>query len=309
MVKGDDELYYLYFSRWPQEEGFEAWITHSEVGYAVSDSLLGPFEYKGIALKGRGGDNWDATTIHNPTVIKIDGKYYMYYMGTKGYSHFDGPPKMSDLNWWEYRNNQRVGVAVADNPQGPWERFDKPVIDVTHGSHDHLMTSNPTVTQGHDGRIYMVYKAVGDGAMPKGGRVICGVAIADSPLGPFVKGEKPIMINPENNWSVEDPFIWYQDDRFYAIVKDFQGYFTKTGETSIALFESTDGIDWVPSEHPFAYSREIHWEDGEIQKLDLLDRPQILFENGKPAVLCCAVLPNKERDFTFNVQIPLKDKI
>lgn len=50
MVKGDDNLYYLFFSRWPIEQGHYAWVTHSEVGYAVSKSPIGPFEYKGIVL-------------------------------------------------------------------------------------------------------------------------------------------------------------------------------------------------------------------------------------------------------------------
>ena len=27
-------------------------------------------------------------------------------------------------------NNQRIGVAVADDPHGPWTRFDEPLIDV-----------------------------------------------------------------------------------------------------------------------------------------------------------------------------------
>ena len=36
-------------------------------------------------------------------------------------------PKTS--KWWVNRNNQRIGVAVADDPNGPWKRFDKPLID------------------------------------------------------------------------------------------------------------------------------------------------------------------------------------
>ena len=166
----------------------------------------------------------------------------------------------------------------------------------------------PTVEQGKDGRYYAIYKAVGDGPFPKGGSVICGVAISDSPLGPFVKEDKPIMINPENNWSVEDPYFWYQDDRFYALVKDFQGYFTKRGKNTVALFESKNGIDWEPAEIPFAFETKICWEDGKIQNLTALERPQLLIENGKPTVLYCAAAATENREDSFNVAIPLEIK-
>jgi len=214
---------------------------------------------------------------------------------------------MEDPNWWEYRNNQRVGVAVAEHPSGPWKRFEKPVVDVTRGSFDHLMTSNPTAAKGPDGRIYMVYKAVGDGVMPKGGAVICGIAIAEDPLGPFVKQPEPIMVNPEEGWSVEDPYIWYQEFRFYALVKDFQGYFTKRGKSTVALFESPEGIHWEPAENPFAFDRSIQWEDGEVQKFVCLERPQLWLKDGIPAVLFCAAAVDESKTISFNVHIPLND--
>lgn len=295
IAKHDDGLYYLLFSRWPKSEGHGGWVTCSEIGYAVSESPIGPFEYRGIALKGSGGENWDADCVHNPTVIKYQNKYYMYYMGNKGNGEY-----------WNHRNNQRIGVAVSEHPAGPWKRFDKPIIDVTPGSFDHLMTSNPTATIGPDGKIVMVYKAVGDGPMPKGGRVICGVAIAGHPLGPFIKQPEPIMLNPENDWSVEDPFIWYQEDRFYALVKDFQGYFTGKEKGSVALFESMDGIKWEPAKNPCAFERKIQWDDGVTESFLRLERPQLLIDEGKPIVLLCAATNDKNGIDAFNVHIPLK---
>ena len=296
-VRGNDGYYYLYFSRWRKELEHSAWCTHSEVGYATADNPLGPFVFKGTALKGRGGEYWDAHCIHNPAAIKINGRYYIYYMGNKGNGEY-----------WNHRNNQRVGVAEAEHPAGPWKRLDKPVIDVTPGSFDHLLTSNPTVAQSPDGRILMVYKAVGDGILPRGGPVNCGVAVADYPTGPFKKFPEPIMTNPENDWSVEDPCVWYQDDRFYALVKDFQGYFSKDEKNTVALFESFDGAEWAPAEHPLAFKKEIHWEDGEVQKVAFMERPQLLLENGTPKVLYCAVSvgPKAKKD-SFNIHIPLKE--
>ena len=66
MTKGDDGLYYLYFSFWPKGEDFyEGWVKYSKVGYAVSDNPYGGFVYRGIALEGT-GEGWDASVIHNP---------------------------------------------------------------------------------------------------------------------------------------------------------------------------------------------------------------------------------------------------
>ncbi len=299
MTRGDDGLYYLYFSFWPRNKGFDAWVTHSKIGYATSESPLGPFKYGGIILTGAGGDEWDRDCVHNPSVIKHDGKYYLYYMGNHGNGEF-----------WNNRNNQRVGVAWSNSPKGPFNRFDKPLIDVTPGSHDSVVTSNPSVAVAPDGKFYMIYKAVGDKfPMPYAGPVVCAMAVADSPLGPFTKMPNPIMVNPEASWSVEDPYIWHGGDKFYALVKDYHGYFTGSEKGGcVALFESDNAIDWRPAEHAFAFGRQIEWEDGEVQLLRNMERPQLyLDENGKPRVLMCACCDqqNEAMDESFNVQIGL----
>ena len=38
------------------------------------------------------------------------------------------PPK--SLNW-THPNHRRIGVAIAENPVGPWTRFDRPVVDIS----------------------------------------------------------------------------------------------------------------------------------------------------------------------------------
>jgi hypothetical protein len=50
----------------------------------------------------------------------------------------------------------------------------------------------------------------------------------------------------------------------------------------------------------------LHWGDGTVQQVQLLDRPQLFIENGKPRALLCAVKVSEEE--TFNVTIPLKNK-
>lgn len=109
----------------------------------------------------------------------------MYYMGTHGPDISDLESAVDEVTWWAYRNLQRIGVAVADHPTGPWTRGTSPVIDVSPGEWDGLMTSNPTVCETVDGRILIMYKGVAEGHPPKGGAVNAGVAFADHSLGTF----------------------------------------------------------------------------------------------------------------------------
>jgi predicted GH43/DUF377 family glycosyl hydrolase len=301
MTRDDDGLYYFYFSFWEKSLGFNAWVTHSKVGFAVGKDPFGKMEYGGIALDGRGHGYWDGDCIHNPSVIRVDGKYYMYYMGNYGNGEY-----------WVHRNHQRIGVAVATDPRGPWERFDTPVIDISPTGHDSLMTSNPSVTVTGEGKFVMIYKAVeNNGKLPQGGAVVCGIAIADSPIGPFVKLDKPIMVNPENEWSVEDAFIWFENGQFYSLAKDFHGYFTGAGQRHVALFESVNGYDWKLSDTPIGYLRGVTFEDGERLDLHYMERPQIYVEDGKPfALLCACMLESdyKELSRSFNIRLPLDEK-
>jgi hypothetical protein len=307
MVRGDDGKYHLYYSRWPRKLGFSAWVTHSEVAHAVGNSTLGEFKFVDVALPARGKQFWDGLCTHNPTVLRIGNQYYLYYMGNTG----DGKA-MSTLNW-VHRNNQRIGVAVADNPNGPWTRFDQPVLDVSPDptADDALMTSNPAVTVRPEGGVLMIYKAVARRRpLPFGGPVIHLTATSDSPTGPFTKQMRPIFTAPGVNFPAEDPFVWYdyRRQRYYAIVKDNDGYFTHAGK-SLSLWESKDGFDWKLAPHPLVSKVEINWATGARQKLTSLERPQLMFApDGKPQVLLCAADETADRSHSYNVRIPLQAK-
>lgn len=295
MVRTPDGVCHLLFARWARALGHNAWVTHSEIAHATADEPLGPYQLQGVALAGAGGDAWDAEATHNPTVIAYRGRYYLYYMGTRGPG-----------GWWDYRNNQRIGVAVADHPAGPWHRLRQPVLDVTPGAWDCLMTSNPSVTERPDGGLLMTYKGVGAGAPPKGGDVLCGVARAEHPLGPFTKHPEPVIVNPEHGWAVEDSFIWRQDDRYQMLVKDYHGYFTHIGSSTMALFESADSTHWSPAPHPLALGLTLTWDDGQVETLSRLERPQLFLHNGTPSVLFCAAARGGHApEHSFNVHIPL----
>jgi len=289
-----NEAYYLIYSRWPKETGFKGWVTDSEVCLAKSDTMLGKFTFV-KRLFDTSKDEIKLVT-HNPTVITHNGKYYLYYMMNR-----------SNGGWWDHRNNQRIGVAYTDDPEGEWVRPEAPVIDISEEGIDSLMTSNPTACIMPDGRTLMVYKAVSKyGEMPKGGKVLCGAAIADDPCGPFVKFGEPLFENPENPWSVEDPYIWCEDGRFYALVKDYHGYFPRTKGSAVALFESDDGRHWECSkEAPLAFEPILDYGWGRTLRVRNLERPQLYIEDGVPKLLLCACMINCPYAPTFNIRIPL----
>ena len=310
VVKGDDGLYHMFYSRWPKKLGW-SWVVDSEIAHATSASPFGPWEFSDISLPRRGKEHWDGWCTHNPTALKIGDKYYLYYMGNTG----DGevlcvPDKREKINW-QHRNNQRIGVAVADSPSGPWKRFDKPLIDITPDSaaYDCLMTSNPSVCQRPDGGMLYVYKAVSTRfPLPNGGPVVHMVATADSPTGEITKHAELAFHYKGERFGAEDPYIWFADGMYRAIVKRIKEGGGKR-IFSLMHYESADGIHWAEAKYNHVSNLEITWEDGKYQKLAHLERPQLYIEDGKPiALLCAADTLEGFKRHSFNVQIPIHIK-
>lgn len=294
----EDGCYYMLFSRWPKALGHHAWVSHSEIAVAKSANPAGPYEFIGKALSAEQSDRWDAHVQHNPVIIPYEGLYYLFYMGNRGNGEY-----------WSHRNNQRIGVACADHPAGPWRRADTPIMDVTPGGFDALVTSNPTVTRTPDGRFCMIYKGVGLGPLPKGGAVVCGVAFADHPLGPWKRHPHPVISNPDHPWAVEDPFVWWEQGKYRCIVKDFQGYFSGGIKCALVLLESDDAIHWTPGTDPVLLTPELHWDDGTVQPVAALERPQLLFHGPESATLLLACATDNDRNDSFNVQISLGEPV
>lgn len=311
MVRDSEGTYHVFYSRWKKEYGFDSWVSHSEVAHATAPSPAGPFVHKDVALPIRGASYWDGLSTHNPTIHKFGDKYYLYYTGNTGdgEAHFDESGNV--LFNWSHRNNQRIGVAVADSPDGPWTRFDRPLIDITHDDSavDALMTSNPAVTECPDGSFMIAYKAVAkQREMPFGGPVITLTAVSDSPTGPFRKLMKPTFTIEGNDFPCEDPFIWSRNGKYFAMVSDYHGYFLGS-ERAFVLFESTDGKNWSLAKNPLVRGgHEMTWEGGKSEYFERLERPQLFFEDGKPAVLLMSVLKKEDNGSlsSYNIQVPLR---
>lgn len=311
-VKGPDGKYHLFYSRWPEKAGFApGWALRSEIAYAVADRPDGPYKPVNVALPPRGINPatkekyWDADVTHNANAFFLNGKYYLFYMG----EHGDGK------NYPMHRNNQRIGVAVADKPEGPWKRFDKPIVDISSDktAFDSLCVTNPAACARPDGGVVLVYKAVQfiEGK-PMGGNVRYGVALADKPEGPYVKTPGKIFEaeTPGKHWMVaEDPFIWFSEKygkKYYAVTRDVVGTFTGASG-GICLFESPDGLHWKPSQFPKVLGNRFPLADGTLSTKNI-ERPALLIEEGEPTFLFGATdgYPKEKGKLSTNVQIPLK---
>lgn len=309
-IKGDDGKYHLFYSRWPAKFGFDpGWAVHSEIAYAVADAPFGPYKFVNVALPARGinpatGQKfWDGDVTHNPNILRANGHYYLFYMGNHG-----------DGSYPNHRNNQRVGAAVADKPEGPWKRFDQPVIDVGSdpGDFDSLCVTNPAATVRPDGSILLLYKGVTQqkGKL-MGGKVRYGAAIASHPEGPYVKVPgrtfEPGGSGTDPRMLVEDAYIWYSasDARYYALARDVVGRFTGD-QGAIAMFQSADGLVWQPTAKPKVLGSRFTWADGK-SSMGRVERPALLFEGEMPIALFGATNGYAKLPVTScNVQIPLQ---
>lgn len=320
MLKGNDDKYHLYYSRWPRKTAHEGWISHSEIGHAVADKPEGPYRHIDIALDQTDSVSWDGATAHNPYIISVGKKYFLYYAGTQGVPLATSVVlKAYGQEWWTRRNTQQIGVAVSDSPNGPWKRFDKPVLERSDDStaFDGLCVTNPAICVGRNGKIVMLYKAVPQNGKINGGKVRFSVAFADRPEGPFIKSNKLIFEpeNPNDNMVAEDPYLWYDEkaDKYFAIVRDVIKQFVGKESGGLALMVSDDAMNWKAADKPNVLPKVLHFSDGSSYdegKSGPVERPWFYRnEKGVPVLLFGAFgihTGGLHREHTFNGWIPFK---
>ncbi|MEI6865767.1 glycoside hydrolase family protein [Flavicella sp.] len=342
VIKGEDIKYHMLYSTWECGDSIpmfkNSWLLHSKIAYAVSKYPDRDFKFQKIILKGRAleGDStaWDAQMVHNPHIKKFNKKYYLYYVGAKDPGI---QPKGSKGEKVSKRNRiqqtQRIGViefnSFEDLVKGKYNRSDNPILsprtrvkpnniilpspEGTKPKPDNIIVVNPSVVKRpSDGKYLLYFK--GNFYNP-GWRGIHGVAIADSPTGPFTATDNFVFDIRNDDGTIasgEDPYVWYHKDheKFYVVLKDFTGKIT-VGKPGLALLESLDGIKWTKPDNSFFMKKEVILKTGDTIKVDRLERPQLLIdEHGNPKVLysACAIINiNPRKDGTsFNVHIPLK---
>ena len=310
ILRGPEGRYHALYSRWPKTRGHHAWVTHSEIAHAVADRLTGPYVFQNTALPARGPGHWDGEMTHNPHLLEHGGQYYLYYVGNHGSGHWPATaphvmPQMDHPQWWVNRNHQRIGLATADHPQGPWHRHDRPLLDTIPGR---LMTATPVVSVRPDGRLLMAYKYVQDNGTPRGGRVVHATALADHPAGPFVDTDTPfITAESDSAFTIDDHVQWHEDGRYHCIGKDCCNALSKHPENSMLLWTAdAQGLNWTLAPQPLVIRHgALHWTDGTTTRCQrTADMPKIVIENGRAQALIFATLPLNS-EVSFATVVPL----
>ena len=223
--------------------------------------------------------------VHNPLIKTFNGKYYLYYISGKDPGIQPIGSTGEHLNKRNrVQQEQKIGViefaSVEELLNGRFIRSDKPLLsprtrvkinDVidpspvgTIAKPDNLIVTNPAVVYRPSDKKYLLYFK-GNIYDPQW-RGVHGVAIGDSPIGPFTTTDDfvfDVMDNQGKKVSAEDPYVWYHrhDQRFYAVVKDFNGKLTGS-EPGLALMQSNDGIKWIPAASPLFMKKELILKNG-----------------------------------------------
>jgi len=319
VIKGEDGRYHMFASRWkkhlPMHPG---WLLESEIVRASSDTPDGVFRFEEVVLPARGAEYWDGRSTHNPHIIKYRDKYVLYYMGTTHpFRDVREGEKVSTSDGAVIcaRANKRIGVAVSDSVFGPWERYNEPVLDTRTEFFDNFLVSNPAPCVTPEGKILLIYKARSYAERPYPeflhGKMLFGAATADAPW----EKHTPILDKPlfdGAGYEVEDPFVWYENGKYNLMAKDMNGGIC--GEKLSGVYAvSDDGIKWDFSIGKLFYSRRLLFENGEEKELGNMERPFLLFEDGKPVCAYFAVSDGREgQGFanctkTWNMPIKIKE--
>lgn len=315
VVEGEDGRYHMFAARWPKKYPFyHGYLVASEVVRASADEPIGPYRFEEVVLPDRGARHWDGRMTHNPFIVKHGDEYLLFYIGLT----FEGdiPPReemmrmrtkpggCGDIFPWYF--SIRIGMARSKSVFGPWERPDKPTLDIDPNGWDDMVVTNPSPFVAPDGRILMLYRSTG---------AKLGLAAAASPDAPFERqGDGPV-VDPGEGQKIEDPFVFWAGDRYEMICKDLTGRLV--GEFHGGChFLSDDAVGWSLAPAPKAWSRTIEWDDGTTTTQANVERPFLLLQDGRPAYFFAATAdgpgPRDNRpgfyfaENTWNMAIPLR---
>ena len=189
IIKVEDTYYVWYTKVYGRPEGY--WGT---IWYATSSDQGYTWIEQGEAL-GLGDDGmFDSQATFTPNILLANGKFYLYYTGVKP------TPGRRDA---KFENNSStditaIGVAVADSPDGPFQRIkNNPILEVSEESKkfDSYRVDDAALLF-RDNLYWLYYKGRCRSHGRNGpARTQMGVAVAEHPEGTFKKLNNPILAN------------------------------------------------------------------------------------------------------------------
>ena len=100
-----DNLYYVWYSKGKISPGYDAtvWYATSSDGQSWTE--------KGVALKKGAPGSWEGASVFTPNILVAKDRYWLFYTGT------------SKKFGKGFNPDSKIGIAVSDSPDGPWERL------------------------------------------------------------------------------------------------------------------------------------------------------------------------------------------
>lgn len=203
----------------PESDKVFTW-DYCDVYFATSTDGYTWVEQGPAVLRGMAGA-YDDRSVFTPEVLAHQGKYYLVYQVVQS-------PYIERV-----KNN--IGMAVADAPNGPFEKLDEPILRPTNngkwnvgstsrldankkGDFDSHKVHDPCLVV-YNNKFYLYYKGerMGEDIYCEQREIKWGVAIADNPLGPYIKSE----YNPITNTGHEVSVWPYQSG--IAIIQHLDG--------------------------------------------------------------------------------------
>ncbi|MEH0152709.1 glycoside hydrolase [Limibacter armeniacum] len=176
----------------------------SDIWYATSADGI-TWEEQGVAVSRPAKPNQGWRSVATPDILVWEGKYYLYYQA------FNEPSGLRG-DWCP------ISMSYADSPNGPWKAGGNEMIPLgKKGEWDQDQTQDPHPIV-YKGKIYMYYKAAYNKWVDKWNTYAVGhgVAIADSPFGPFKKHP----LNPVMQSGHETTYFPYKEGVATLVLKD-----------------------------------------------------------------------------------------
>ena len=210
------DLYYVWYSKGTISPGYDAtvWYATSEDGEKWTE--------KGMALaKGEAG-TWEGASVFTPNILVAENRYWLFYTGT------------SRKFTKGFNPDSKIGIAVSDSPNGPWERLaTNPALKNSDDAalfDSHLVDDACLLVR--EGKYCFYYKGRQLGKGPRHTQM--GLAIADHPQGPYVKhASNPVI--PGNH----EVLVWPQGKGVAAMIGS-------TGPKNItnSILYAEDGVNF-----------------------------------------------------------------
>ena len=244
MIKVDGR-YFVWYSRSTGEtQGFDGDIENEKVfpwdrcdiWYATSEDGI-TWKEEGMAVPRGEKGAYDDRSVFTTEIMVHEGKYYLCYQTVK--------------SPYNKRVKNQIGLSWADSPHGPWTKSKEPILSpadngewygddlqdrfsvVRKGDFDSHKVHDPCILP-YKGKFYLYYKGeqMGEEITWGGRQIRHGVAIADNPLGPYVKSK----YNPISN-SGHEICVWPYNGGIASLI-------TTDGPEKNTLQWSPDGINF-----------------------------------------------------------------